>query len=67
MTRLAQILPLVSEVIAAIVAAIRGGGTVAEVRKRLADGIQRGDLISDEALRLVGESADAVEDFIKNG
>jgi len=60
-------IPILIEVMKAVVKAARAGGTVAEIRRRLADGIQRGDMISDDALAVAARSADAVEDFIRNG
>ncbi len=67
MEALAVIVPLVIEVLQAVVKAARGGGTVGEIRRRLADGIKRGDMISDDSLAVAARSADAVEDFIQGG
>lgn len=42
----------------------RAGHVPAEIRRRLADGIQRGDVVSDEALEVATAAADKVDDYL---
>lgn len=43
---------------------VAAGHPVAEIRRRLADGIQRGDVVSDEALEVARGAEDQVDDYL---
>jgi hypothetical protein len=58
---------LIKELAALASDALKYAKTPAEVRRRIADGIQREDVVSTKALEAALRSADAVDDFIKNG
>ena len=58
---------LIQELFSLMLAAIKGASTIAEVRKRLSDGIQDADIISDDALRRAISAKDDAEGFIDNG
>ena len=42
----------------------KAGHVPAEIRRRLADGIQRGDVVSDEALEVALGAAESVDDYL---
>lgn len=44
---------IVGSLLEAIIDAVERGGPYAEIRARLADGVQRGDVVSDDALARV--------------
>jgi hypothetical protein len=58
---------LLMEVLEGVRKAVAAGGTIAEIRRRLADGIQRGDIVSDDALSKFKAANEKAERFIRTG
>lgn len=58
---------LLMEVLEGIRQAVKGAKTVAEIRKRLADGIQKGDIVSDDALEKFKSANKRAKDYIEGG
>lgn len=58
---------LLMEILQGIRRVMEGAGTVAEIRKRLADGIQEGDIVSDDALEKFKSANQRAQDYIARG
>jgi len=52
-------------VVGLVLKLIQAGHVGAELRKRLADGIQAGDVVSDEALADAAQATDLVDDYLE--
>lgn len=57
------IFDLIAEIGAVVFELAEAGLTTAEIRKRVADGIQRGDVVSDAALDKVKELNDRLAEY----
>lgn len=58
---------LLMEVLQGVRRAFEGGGTLLEIRNRIADGVQKGDIISDDALRKFKSANKRAQSYIDGG
>jgi len=61
----APFVELARQVVEVILELAQAGKTVAEIRRRLADGIQAGDIVSDEALEDARKASAAVDSYLE--